>query len=330
MTTVRAFLAHVALVAGQANLFCEGPAGADLFPPPPPSPPPRATPLPTDVLADDTELIRVRIDNGTYHETILNIGDIGLYRATNQDGECTDQIDISSIADCFSSTPFQDTQCQYALDDNLFTQATLLPDGFGALFAAFQLAQSIWSDVGCVKIHSTVQLQFGGSDSTWYIETWNTTDWVTMGSGAFSRDMTTLSSNMRRQLSDDSAIDGAIDGVIETQSATNSSGPSAFQKLLARSSSRRQLSHNRYVSPCAVNERNNHRGSNRCYRDFECSGARQCSMWGWCNGQSRCPVDNTPTTVSIPVTVCKNTCRWWASDGDCDDGGPGAEYSAPP
>lgn len=328
MATVRAFLAHLALASAQrtATLFCDVPTSGDVFPPPPPSPPPLAVPLPTD-LAADAEVVRVRIDNGTYQESILNIGDIGLYRSTDQDGECTDQIDTSSIADCFSSTPFQDSQCQFALDDNLFTEATLLPDGFGAIFAAFQLAHSLWQEVGCIKIHSTVRLQFGGSGSTWFIETWNATDWVHIGSGAFNL-FPTASSNERRQLSHNSAIDSAIDGAIETGNATNSS---AFEHLVASSSSRRELTHNRYIDSCSVNEANNHGGPSQCYGrgyDYQCHGRRVCSSWGFCIGASNCPRDNTPAVVSILVASCSNTCPRWASDGDCDDGGPGTEYCA--
>ena len=33
------------------------------------------------------------------------------------------------------------------------------------------------------------------------------------------------------------------------------------------------------------------------------------------------------TTASVNVTACTETCEW-ASDGDCDDGGPGTEYSS--
>jgi hypothetical protein len=38
-----------------------------------------------------------------------------------------------------------------------------------------------------------------------------------------------------------------------------------------------------------------------------------------------CGIDNTATGWYVPVSTCTDTCNY-ASDGDCDDGGPGSEY----
>ena len=40
---------------------------------------------------------------------------------------------------------------------------------------------------------------------------------------------------------------------------------------------------------CTLDESKNVEGPNRCVVSTECSGARTCSAWGWCQGVSGCP-----------------------------------------
>ena len=39
-----------------------------------------------------------------------------------------------------------------------------------------------------------------------------------------------------------------------------------------------------------------------------------------------CGIDNTVRGWFVPTSTCTQTC-FWASDGDCDDGGPGSAYN---
>ena len=39
---------------------------------------------------------------------------------------------------------------------------------------------------------------------------------------------------------------------------------------------------------CTLDESKNVEGPNRCSMDTECAGARDCSEWGWCEGDSGC------------------------------------------
>jgi hypothetical protein len=49
--------------------------------------------------------------------------------------------------------------------------------------------------------------------------------------------------------------------------------------------------------PCYVHdESKNMLGKNKCSNDFDCSGARTCSSYGWCSGEAR------PATVSSNTT----------------------------
>ena len=36
---------------------------------------------------------------------------------------------------------------------------------------------------------------------------------------------------------------------------------------------------------CTLDESKNVEGPNRCSMDTECAGARDCSEWGWCEGE---------------------------------------------
>jgi len=42
------------------------------------------------------------------------------------------------------------------------------------------------------------------------------------------------------------------------------------------------------ANTCAYDEAKNIKGPNRCTTAYECAGARTCSQWGWCQGNSGC------------------------------------------
>ena len=42
------------------------------------------------------------------------------------------------------------------------------------------------------------------------------------------------------------------------------------------------------TNTCQYDEAKNKRGANKCTRNNECSGARTCSSFGWCQGASGC------------------------------------------
>ena len=50
------------------------------------------------------------------------------------------------------------------------------------------------------------------------------------------------------------------------------------------------------TNTCEYNELMNERGPHQCYNDTECGGARTCSQWGWCQGESGCE-SNQPDPV---------------------------------
>ena len=56
---------------------------------------------------------------------------------------------------------------------------------------------------------------------------------------------------------------------------------------------------------CTLDESANDLGPNRCSAHSECSGARTCSPWGWCQGTSGCDPKPTPA-----APVVDNACNY--------------------
>jgi hypothetical protein len=66
-------------------------------------------------------------------------------------------------------------------------------------------------------------------------------------------------------------------------------------------------------------------------RYFQCYNGRNISLHDQCDGYADCPggedeIGCATLNAMCPVTLCTNTC-WFAFDGDCDDGGPGSDFS---
>ena len=55
------------------------------------------------------------------------------------------------------------------------------------------------------------------------------------------------------------------------------------------------------ANTCEYDEALNALGPNRCSSSLECGGARYCSDWGWCHGNSGCDAPNQPDPVEIEL-----------------------------
>lgn len=58
---------------------------------------------------------------------------------------------------------------------------------------------------------------------------------------------------------------------------------------------------------CKHDERKNRLGKHKCKTASDCTGARTCSRYQWCQGDAKCPNVNLPTVRSAYKTILKET-----------------------